>query len=49
MTGPSSRYGQIFSLAADGTDLRMLTDSLWEDAMPCYVPTGATRVSSSGP
>jgi Tol biopolymer transport system component len=30
-------YGQIFIMNADGTDKRMLTDSLWEDAMPLYV------------
>ena len=23
---------------ADGTDKRQLTDSHWEDAMPCFVP-----------
>jgi hypothetical protein len=23
---------------ADGHDKRMLTDSLWEDAMPLYIP-----------
>jgi hypothetical protein len=31
-------YGQIFIMNADGTDKRILTDSLWEDAMPLYVP-----------
>jgi Tol biopolymer transport system component len=31
-------YGQIFIMNADGTDKRILTDSLWEDGMPLYVP-----------
>jgi Tol biopolymer transport system component len=31
-------YGQIFIMKADGTGLRQLTDSLWEDAMPRFVP-----------
>jgi Tol biopolymer transport system component len=35
-------YGQIFIMNADGTDKRMLTDSLWEDSMPLYVPTRAS-------
>jgi len=31
-------YGQIFIMNADGSGKRPLTDSLWEDAMPRYVP-----------
>jgi Tol biopolymer transport system component len=31
-------YGQIFIMNADGSDKRQLTDSLWEDSMPVYVP-----------
>ncbi|MEU4242253.1 hypothetical protein [Actinoplanes sp. NPDC026619] len=31
-------YGQIFSMNADGTGKRMLTDSLTEDSMPLYLP-----------
>ncbi|MBB5967366.1 hypothetical protein [Planomonospora venezuelensis] len=31
-------YGQIFSMNADGSDKRMLTDSVWEDSMPLYLP-----------
>lgn len=31
-------YGQIFIMNADGTGRRMLTDSLWEDSMPLYIP-----------
>jgi hypothetical protein len=26
---------------SDGTDKRILTDSLWEDSMPLYVPNTA--------
>jgi hypothetical protein len=32
-------YGQIFIMNAGDTDKRILTDSLWEGAMPLYVPT----------
>jgi Tol biopolymer transport system component len=35
-------YGIIFIMNADGTNKRPLTDSPWEDSMPCYVPTPAT-------
>ncbi|MBI1760130.1 MAG: PD40 domain-containing protein [Acidobacteria bacterium] len=31
-------YGAIFMMKADGTEKRQLTDSLWEDSMPCFVP-----------
>jgi Tol biopolymer transport system component len=31
-------YGQIFIMNADGSGKRILTDSLWEDSMPLYVP-----------
>ncbi|GBQ43756.1 hypothetical protein AA18890_2036 [Komagataeibacter europaeus LMG 18890] len=31
-------YGQIFIMNADGSHKRILTDSLWEDSMPLYVP-----------
>jgi hypothetical protein len=31
-------YGQIMAMNADGTEKRMLTDSMWEDSMPMYVP-----------
>ena len=36
-------YGIIFIMNADGTNKRPLTDSPWEDSMPCYVPTSSTR------
>jgi Tol biopolymer transport system component len=32
-------YGQILIMNSDGTGKRMLTDSLWEDSMPLYVPS----------
>jgi Tol biopolymer transport system component len=32
------QYGQIFIMNADGTGKRILTDSLWEDSMPLYIP-----------
>jgi Tol biopolymer transport system component len=31
-------YGIIFIMNADGTGKRPLTDSIWEDSMPCFVP-----------
>lgn len=31
-------YGQIFIMDADGSNKRVLTDSLWEDSMPLYIP-----------
>lgn len=30
-------YGQIVIMNADGSNKRMLTDSMWEDSMPLYV------------
>ncbi|MFG2427452.1 TolB family protein [Streptomyces sp. NPDC048590] len=30
-------YGQIFSMKADGSGIKMLTDSQWEDSMPIYL------------
>ncbi|KAF2173451.1 hypothetical protein M409DRAFT_15733 [Zasmidium cellare ATCC 36951] len=30
-------YGQVFAMDADGSNKRILTDSLWEDSMPLYV------------
>jgi Tol biopolymer transport system component len=37
-------YGAIFMMKADGTEKRQLTDSPWEDPMPCFVPK-AERVA----
>ncbi len=34
-------YAAIFIMKADGTGLRQLTDSRWEDAMPRFVPRTA--------
>jgi Tol biopolymer transport system component len=31
-------YGQIMVMNADGTGKRLITDSLWEDSMPLYIP-----------
>ena len=31
-------YGSIWMMNGDGTGKRQLTDSHWEDAMPCFVP-----------
>ncbi|MBW4332128.1 hypothetical protein KY084_14775 [Stakelama sp. CBK3Z-3] len=31
-------YGQIMVMDADGSNKRLITDSLWEDSMPCYIP-----------
>ncbi len=36
-------YGSIWIMNADGTGKRQLTDSHWEDSMPCFVPTGSTQ------
>jgi hypothetical protein len=33
-----SSSSQLYIANADGTDKRMLTDSLWDDAMPLYIP-----------
>jgi Tol biopolymer transport system component len=31
-------YGQVMVMDADGSGRRLLTDSLWEDSMPLYIP-----------
>ncbi|CAK7205415.1 hypothetical protein SEUCBS139899_008186 [Sporothrix eucalyptigena] len=31
-------YGQIMAMNADGTNKTLLTDSMWEDSMPLYIP-----------
>ena len=36
-------YAQVFIMNADGTNVRQLTNSRWEDSMPAYVPRHATR------
>lgn len=32
-------YGQIVVMNADGSNKTMLTDSMWEDSMPLYIPS----------
>lgn len=34
-------YGQLFVMNADGSDKRQITDNIWEDSTPQYVPPGA--------
>lgn len=34
-------YGQIFVMNADGSGKRQITDNIWEDSTPQYVPPGA--------
>lgn len=34
-------YGQVFVMNADGSGKRQITDSIWEDSTPQYVPPGA--------
>jgi Tol biopolymer transport system component len=34
-------YGQLFIMDADGGNKRQITDSIWEDSTPQYVPPGA--------
>jgi hypothetical protein len=34
-------YGQIMIMDADGKNKRMLTDSMWEDSMPLFMPNSA--------
>lgn len=34
-------YGQLFVMDADGRNKRQITDSIWEDSTPQYVPPGA--------
>lgn len=36
-------YGQIFSMKADGSGRKMLTDSQWEDSMPIHLPQEVLR------
>ena len=38
-------YGVVWIMNADGTGKRPLTDSLWEDSMPCYVPLQTAQSS----
>jgi Tol biopolymer transport system component len=40
-------YGSIWIMKADGTGKRQLTDSRWEDAMPCFVPKARVHGTES--
>jgi Tol biopolymer transport system component len=40
-------YGSIWIMNADGTGKRQLTDSHWEDAMPCFVPNRIAAASAA--
>ena len=42
-------YGGIFTMKADGTDKRQLTDSPWEDAMPRFVSKPGRSATPAGP
>ncbi|KAJ5465641.1 hypothetical protein N7530_009428 [Penicillium desertorum] len=39
-------YGQVVVMNADGSNKRVLTDSIWEDSMPLYVPNSALEVNA---
>lgn len=41
-------YGQIFSMNADGSGKKMLTDSLTEDSMPLYLPAEILDPTTGG-
>ena len=36
-------YAQVFIMDVDGTHVRQLTESRWEDSMPVYVPSPQSR------
>ena len=36
-------YAQVFIMDADGTHVRQLTESRWEDSMPVYAPSPQSR------
>jgi len=39
-------YGSIWIMNADGSGKRQLTDSHWEDAMPCFVPKRVREIEA---
>lgn len=39
-------YGQVVVMDADGSNKQVLTDSIWEDSMPLFVPNSALKKSS---
>ncbi|KAL2817914.1 hypothetical protein BDW59DRAFT_182010 [Aspergillus cavernicola] len=36
-------YGQVIVMDADGGNKKVLTDSIWEDSMPLFVPSGGVE------
>jgi Tol biopolymer transport system component len=36
-------YGQIMAMDRDGSNKRVLTNSIWEDSMPLYMPKAGSR------
>lgn len=38
-------YGQVVVMDADGSNKQVLTDSIWEDSMPLFVPNAALQNS----
>ncbi|CAG7990418.1 unnamed protein product [Penicillium olsonii] len=36
-------YGQVIVMDADGSNKRVLTDSIWEDSMPMFVPNSKLK------
>lgn len=45
--GPNTHYYHLYSMNADGTDLRQLTNERYEDFMPCWLPDGDVAFMSS--
>ncbi|OQE15405.1 hypothetical protein PENFLA_c032G04018 [Penicillium flavigenum] len=39
-------YGQVVVMNADSSNKRVLTDSIWEDSMPLYVPNSALKANA---
>ncbi|CAG8132516.1 unnamed protein product [Penicillium nalgiovense] len=40
-------YGQVVVMNTDGSNKRVLTDSIWEDSMPLYVPNSALKTNAA--
>lgn len=39
-------YGQIMVMNVDGSNKTLLTNSLWEDSMPLYVPNAFLKAAA---
>ena len=39
-------YGQIMVMSVDGSNKTLLTNSLWEDSMPLYVPNAFLKAAA---